>query len=68
VKRSFIYTVLVLATLTGCGTIDKGKLFSTIMDVAGSVIRYAAEHPEAFIAHNVSVDASTHNDASSDTE
>ncbi len=67
-KRSFIYTVLVLATLTGCGTIDKGKLFSTIMDVAGSVIRYAAEHPEAFIAHNVSVDASTHNDASSDTE
>jgi hypothetical protein len=68
VKRSFLYTVMVLATLTGCGTIDKGKLFSTLMDVAGSVIRYAAEHPEAFIAHNVSVDASTVNDASSDTE
>lgn len=67
-KRSFIYTVLILATLTGCGTIDKGKLFSTLMDVAGSVIRYAAEHPEAFITHNVNVDASTHNDASSDTE
>jgi len=67
-KRSFLYTVLILATLTGCGTIDKGKLFSTLMDVAGSVIRYAAEHPEAFIAHNVSSDASTVNDASSDAE
>ena len=67
-KRSFLYTVMVLATLTGCGTIDKGKLFSTLMDVAGSVIRYAAEHPEAFITHNVNVDASTVNDASSDRE
>lgn len=67
-KRSFIATVLTLTLLTGCGAIDKGKLFSTLMDVAGSVIRYAAEHPEAFITHNVNVDASTHNDASSDTE
>ena len=67
-KRSFIYTVLILATLTGCGAIDKGKLFSTLMDVAGSVIRYASEHPEAFITHNVSADASTRNDASSDSE
>jgi len=68
VKRSFLYTVLIVATLTGCGTIDKGKLFYTLADIASSVIRYAAEHPEAFITHNVNVDASTHNDASSDTD
>lgn len=66
-KRSFIATVLTLTIVTGCGTIDKGKLFATLADIAGSVIRYAQEHPEAFIA-STQVDASTHNDASLDGE
>lgn len=66
-KRSFLATVLILSLVTGCGTIDKGKLFATLADIAGSVIRYAQEHPEAFIA-SVHSDASTHNDASADSE
>lgn len=66
-KRSFIATVLTLTLLTGCGTIDKGKLFATLSDIAVSVIRYAQEHPEAFIASTMT-DASSHIDASSDTE
>ena len=66
-KRSFIATVLTLSLMTGCGTIDKGKLFATLADIASSVIRYAQQHPEAFIT-STHVDASTHNDASSDTD
>lgn len=66
-KRSFIATVLVMSLITGCGTIDKGKLFATLIDVASTVIRYAAEHPERFIQPRLGVDASTDNDASSDS-
>lgn len=66
-KRSFIATVLTLSLVTGCGTIDKGKLFATLADIAGSVIRYAQEHPEAFIASTMT-DASSHIDASVDSE
>lgn len=66
-KGSFLATVLILSLVTGCGTIDKGKLFATLADIASSVIRYAQQHPEAFIT-STQVDASTHNDASSDTD
>lgn len=66
-KRSFVTTVLAMSLITGCGTIDKGKLFATIADIASTVIRYAAEHPERFIQPRLAVDASTDNDASSDS-
>jgi hypothetical protein len=67
VKRSFIYTVFTLSLMTGCGAVDRNKLFATLADVATSVIAYA-RHTTTVCVTSPSVDASIHNDATADSE
>jgi hypothetical protein len=67
VKRSFIATVLTLSLMTGCGAVDRNKLFATLADVATSVIAYA-RHTTTVCVTSPPVDASTHSDAATDSE